>query len=179
MPTKHRGNDTERRALDAYIKLSRATAAVDSRINRPLAQVGLTTSQFGVLEAVWHLGPLTHGDVSRKLLKSSGNVTTVIDNLVKRGLVRRESDERDRRVSRVALTEAGRSLLESIFPTHVQRVVDAFRVLNPGELDTLAALLRRLGRGAEAHVTTTPPIHATSATPITQPAPSALQEDPA
>lgn len=179
MPTKHRGEDTERHALDAYIKLSRATAAVDARINRPLAEVGLTTSQFGVLEAVWHLGPLSHGDISRKLLKSSGNVTTVIDNLVKRGLVRREGDERDRRVSRVALTEAGRSLLESIFPAHVQRVVDTFRALTPGELDTLAVLLRRLGHGATAHVATPPSSHATSITPEAQPAPSALQEDSA
>ena len=179
MPTRHRGNDTERHALDAYIKLSRATAAVDARINRPLAQVGLTTSQFGVLEAVWHLGPLTHGDISRKLLKSSGNVTTVIDNLVKRSLVRRESDARDRRVSRVALTEAGRSLLETIFPAHVQRVVDAFGALSPDELDTLAVLLRRLGRNADAHVATPPLSHATSLTPGSQPAPSALQEEPA
>jgi len=179
VPTKHRGNDTERHALDAYIKLSRATAAVDARINRPLAQFGLTTSQFGVLEAVWHLGPLSHGDISRKLLKSSGNVTTVIDNLAKRGLVRREGDERDRRVSRVALTEAGRSLLERIFPAHVQRVVEAFRALTPGELDTLAALLRRLGRGADVPVATPPPSHATSVTPGTQPTPIPPQEDPA
>ena len=179
MPTKHRGNDRERHALDAYIKLSRATAAVDARINRPLAQVGLTTSQFGVLEAVWHLGPLSHGDISRKLLKSSGNVTTVIDNLVKRGLVRREGDERDRRVSRVALTEDGCSLLESIFPAHVQRVVEAFRALTPGELDTLGVLLRRLGRGADVNVATPPPSHATSVTLGSPLAPTPAQEDPA
>lgn len=149
MPTRHTGSDSERRALDAYIKLSRATAALDARINRPLAAADLTTSQFGVLEAIWHLGPLTHGEVGRKLLKSSGNVTVVIDNLARRGLVERQRDGADRRVSRVALTDDGRALLERVFPAHVARVVDAFAALDAHELETLSALLRRLGHAAE------------------------------
>lgn len=149
MPTKHTGTEAERHALDTYIKLSRASAALDTRINRPLATHGLTTSQFGVLEAVWHLGPLTHGELGRKLLKSSGNVTVVIDNLSRRGLVERQRDEHDRRVSRVALTADGRALLERVFPSHVERVVDAFAPLDPNELATLSALLRRLGHAAE------------------------------
>jgi len=148
MATKHHGTPDERVALDAYIKLSRATSAVDARINRPLAEASLTTSQFGVLEAVWHLGPLTHGEIGRKLLKSSGNVTVVIDNLARRGLVRRESDTVDRRVSRVALTAAGSALLEAVFPAHVARVVDAFGALDADELATLSTLLRRLGHAA-------------------------------
>ncbi len=152
MPTKHDGTDRERRALDTYIKLSRATAAVDSLINRPLAEHALTTSQFGVLEAIWHLGPLTHGEVGRKLLKSSGNVTVVIDNLVRRGLVRRVRDEHDRRVSRVALTDAGSELLQRVFPAHVRRVVDAFAGLEEDELRQLGALLKRLGKAAAAEV---------------------------
>ncbi len=153
MGTKHRGSEDERRALDAYIKLSRASAALDARINRPLAAFDLTASQFGVLEAIWHLGPLSHGAISRKLLKSSGNVTVVIDNLSRRGLVRRERDPADRRVSRVALTDAGRAVLEEVFPAHVARVVDAFAGLCRAELDTLATLLRRLGRAADLSTT--------------------------
>ena len=149
MPTRHTGSETERRALDAYIKLSRAGSALDTRINRPLGEAGLTTSQFGVLEAIWHLGPLTHGEVGRKLLKSSGNVTVVIDNLVRRGLVERQRDPHDRRVSRVALTDDGRALLERVFPGHVARVVAAFAALDASELETLSALLRRLGHAAE------------------------------
>ena len=149
MPTRHTGGEDERRALDAYIKLSRAGSALDTRINRPLGEAGLTTSQFGVLEAIWHLGPLTHGEIGRKLLKSSGNVTVVIDNLCRRGLVERQRDPSDRRVSRVALTDAGRSLLQRVFPSHVARVVGAFAALDADELETLAALLRRLGHAAE------------------------------
>lgn len=148
--TKHRGSVDERRALDAYIKLARASAAVDARINRPLVEADLTTSQFGVLEAIWHLGPLSHGQIGRKLLKSSGNVTVVIDNLARRGLVRREPDPHDRRISRVALTAAGETLLKRAFPDHVHRVVDTFAALTSEELETLGALLKRLGRAAAA-----------------------------
>ena len=184
MPTKHRGSADERRAFDAYIKLARASAAVDARINRPLAEVDLTTSQFGVLEAIWHLGPLSHGEIGRKLLKSSGNVTVVIDNLVRRDLVRREPDAHDRRVSRVALTAAGEALLERVFPAHVGRVVDAFAGLTVDELETLGALLRRLGLTA-AGVPTQPRPNAPI--PLTDPpnlsrapaAPTTLPEDPA
>ena len=184
MSTKHRGSAEERRALDAYIKLARASAAVDARINRPLSGADLTTSQFGVLEAIWHLGPLSHGQIGRKLLKSSGNVTVVIDNLVRRGLVRRGPDSHDRRISRVALTAAGAALLERVFPAHVERVVDAFAALTVDELETLSALLKRLGlsaAGRSGHPRTSQP------TPRTDPpnpsrapaAPTTLQEDPA
>ena len=198
MPTKHRGSADERRALDAYIKLARAGAAVDARINRPLAAADLTTSQFGVLEAIWHLGPLSHGQIGRKLLKSSGNVTVVIDNLARRGLVRREPDAHDRRISRVALTAAGATLVERVLPSHVGRVVDAFRALTVDELETLSALLKRLGLAA-ADATTHPredaaaprtdaPTSRTDAPPSSTEAPNGsrepaaaapLQEDPA
>ncbi|TVR92614.1 MAG: MarR family transcriptional regulator [Trueperaceae bacterium] len=176
MATKHHGTPRERLALDTYIKLSRATAAVDARINRPLAEASLTTSQFGVLEAVWHLGPLTHGEIGRKLLKSSGNVTVVIDNLARRGLVQRESDAGDRRISRVALTATGTALLEAVFPAHVARVVDAFDSLDADELATLSTLLRRLGRAAAAAGNQPEPDRATGAHALTA-VQTAVQED--
>jgi MarR family transcriptional regulator, 2-MHQ and catechol-resistance regulon repressor len=145
VPTHYPGTDDERRALDVYIKLARAVASVDGVINRPLADAGLTTSQFGVLEALWHLGPLGHGEIGRKILKSSGNVTTVIDNLCRVGLVTRESDVADRRVRKVALTPEGRAVVERVLPEHVRRVARAFSCLTPAEQEALGTLLRRVG----------------------------------
>jgi MarR family transcriptional regulator, 2-MHQ and catechol-resistance regulon repressor len=145
VPNRHRGIDHERRALDAYVKLSRALATVDARIHRPLAHDGLTASRFGVLEAIYHLGPLNQREVGRKILKSSGNVTVVIDHLERAGLVVRGRDPHDRSNVIVSLTDAGRSLIEAAYPAHVQRIVDAFAVLEPGEVDRLAALAKRLG----------------------------------
>jgi MarR family transcriptional regulator, 2-MHQ and catechol-resistance regulon repressor len=154
VPTHHRGPATERLALDTYIKLARATAAVDATVHRPLAEHGLTVSQFGVLEALLHLGPLGHGVIGRKILKSSGNVTTVIDNLCRRGLVTREDHPSDRRIRRVSLTAEGRRRIEALLPDHVRRVTDAFACLSPDEQATLAELLRRLGLANAASATT-------------------------
>lgn len=156
MPTKHLGTQGERRALDAYIKLARAHAAVDARINRPLAEHGLTVSQFGVLEALLHLGPLSQRELGRKILRSSGNVTLVIDNLCRGGLVRRLDDPVDRRVRRIELTERGRATVEDALPRHVERVRTAFSCLTAEEQEALAALLRRLGHANAADDETRP-----------------------
>src|SRR6056297_1878874 len=116
MGTRHRGKQDEIRALDAYVKLSRAAAAVEASVNRPLAAAGLTLSQFGVLEALWHLGPLSPGALARKILKSPANLTTVLDNLERRELIARSRDASDRRVTIVALTDDGRAHIAALFP---------------------------------------------------------------
>jgi len=150
MPNRHRGSEPERRALDAYVKLSRAMATVDARIHRPLAEDGLTASRFGALEALWHLGPLNQRDLGRKILKSSGNVTVVVDHLERDGLVARERDPGDRRNVVVTLTDAGRACIERSYPAHVRRIVDAFAALDPADVTRLAELAKRLGTARPA-----------------------------
>src|SRR5690554_5271383 len=114
MGTHYQGTTEERLALDTYIKLARAAESVGRRVNDHLLDVNLTTSQFGVLEALYHRGPLTVGQLGEKILKSSGNMTLVIDNLEKRGLVRRERRPDDRRSIEVHLTAAGREQVEQL-----------------------------------------------------------------
>jgi len=147
MPTHYQGSHTARRALDVFIKLSRAADAVETRINRHLVKAELTVSQFGVLEALHHLGPMCQRDIARKILKSSGNITMVIDNLAKRNLVRRERDKKDRRMVFVHLTDAGKKLIEELFPEHVAIVEREIGVLSPDEQDQLQALCRKVGLG--------------------------------
>jgi MarR family 2-MHQ and catechol resistance regulon transcriptional repressor len=107
----------------------------------------LTFSQFAVLEALYHLGPMTAGEVGQKILKSGGNMTLVIDNLERDGLVRRERDANDRRVIHVHLTEAGSSKLESVLPGHVAALVDEFKILSAREQEMLGELCKKLGKG--------------------------------
>ncbi|MCB9076833.1 MAG: MarR family transcriptional regulator [Anaerolineaceae bacterium] len=145
MSTHYQGTETERIALDAYIKLSRAADAVSARINHHLKEVNLTISQFGVLEALYHLGSLHQNELGEKILKTGGNMTLVIDNLVKRGLVCRERDEDDRRFITVHLTEAGQTLIQDIFPRHVRVVVQEVGALTHEEQIQLAALCRKIG----------------------------------
>lgn len=145
MGTHYAGTEEEMRALDVYIKLSRAADSVTVRINRHLADENLTISQFGVLEALYHLGPLHQTELAEKILKSTGNMTLVIDNLVKRGLVERCRDEEDRRYVTVHLTDNGRALITRIFPAHVATVLAEMSVLTAVEQGQLADLCRRLG----------------------------------
>lgn len=146
MGTKYPGTEAEVRALDTYIKLTRAASTVLDRTNDHLASYGITTSQFGVLEALHHLGTLSQIEVARKLLLSTANITTVMQNLEKAGLIRRERDSADQRVVRVSITATGRNLVEKILPVHVAGIVADFSVLTPGEQETLAALCRKLGK---------------------------------
>lgn len=145
MGTHYQGTKEERRALDLYIKLSRAAESVNQRVNRHLQDAHLTVSQFGVLEAIYHLGPLTPGQLCDKILRSTGNLTLVIDNLEKRGLVTRRQNPEDRRSTIVELTPAGCELIAAMLPVHVQTVVQDMAVLSPTEQEQLAALCRKLG----------------------------------
>ena len=145
MGTHYQGTQLEKDALEVYIKLSRAAETVENRINCHLKDYGLTWSQFGVLEALFHLGPLHPQELAAKILKSRGNLTLVVDNLVKRGLVTRERDEGDRRYVTICLTGDGRQLIGDIFPQHVRQVVETIGMLSPEEQQQLAALCRKLG----------------------------------
>jgi len=145
MGTKYQGTEAEIRALDTYIKLSRAANIVVDRTNAHLADYHLTASQFGALEALYHLGTLAQVELSRKLLLSTANITTVLQNLEKRSLICRERDPNDQRVVRVSITEEGRQLVTAILPSHVATIVQDLSVLTPHEQETLGALCRKLG----------------------------------
>jgi MarR family 2-MHQ and catechol resistance regulon transcriptional repressor len=135
------------RALNTFIKLTRCTNSLLARLAERNTIGDLTYSQFAVLEALYHLGPLTQGEVSQKVLKSGSNMTTVIDNLERAGLVRRERDVKDRRVIHVHLTEAGSNRVEQVLPAHIAALVEEFSVLSASDQETLGALCKKLGRG--------------------------------
>jgi MarR family transcriptional regulator, 2-MHQ and catechol-resistance regulon repressor len=145
MGTRYRGTPDEVRALDAYIKLMRAAGSVNARLERRLEARGLTENQFGVLEVLLHLGPLAQHVLGSKLFTSRGNITVIVDNLERRGLVRRERGATDRRYITVHLTDPGRALIERLFPDHVAAIVAEFSALTPAEQERLGALCRKLG----------------------------------
>lgn len=150
MPTHYDGDDEENLALDLFIKLVRAAASVERRTNGAPSRAGLTTTQFGALETLYHVGALRAGQLAEKHLKSPNNFTVVIANLERRGLIRREMSAQDRRVVLVDITDAGRALVEAVMPEYVRTIVDDFAVLTASEQRELAALLKRLGTGVAA-----------------------------
>jgi len=141
---------SHRRVLHAYVCLMRAAESVSRRSHHHLDEDDLTSSQFGVLEALLHLGPLSQCELAQKLLKSTGNMTTVIDNLERRGLVERQPDNTDRRIKAIHLTPEGRALIRRVFPRHAEGLVRELSVLSRSEQDELARLCKKLGLGRGA-----------------------------
>lgn len=144
MGTRHQGTIEEINALNAFIKLQRAAESVSSRVHS-LLPAGLTVTQFGVLETLFHLGPLCQSELAEKLLRSGGNLTLVVDNLEKAGLVVRERDPADRRFVVVRLTERGTSYIAEIFPKVLSAVVAEMGRLSSTELADLGRLCKRIG----------------------------------
>jgi MarR family 2-MHQ and catechol resistance regulon transcriptional repressor len=147
MPTRHRGPEKEVRALNAYIALMRAADSVTARLQSRFAEASITPGQFGALEALYHLGPMRPNELAHKLLRSPGNLTTVVDNLEKHGWVVRRREKDDRRCLTVHLTDSGRKAIERVFPGHARDVAREFGVLTAAEQEDLRRLCRVLGTG--------------------------------
>ena len=138
----------QRQALKTYVKLMRASSSVTVRMHRHLKIDGLTGSQFGVLEALYHLGPLCQQEIGNKILKTGGNMTLVIDNLEKIGMVERIQDTQDRRYLIIHLTPQGQHLIRRVFLRHAGIAENVFSALDEIEQEQLGRLLKKLGRAA-------------------------------
>ncbi len=147
---RSRSDIGETRALKTYVKLMRAAESITARVHRHLSSSGLTVSQFGVLEAIYHVGPLSQKELGRKILRSSGNITMVIDNLEKRRLVRRERDTSDRRIFIVHLTVEGQALIRKIFPSHAALITAELSVLDAEDQNILGNLCKKVGMGVNS-----------------------------
>ncbi|MBO6795005.1 MAG: MarR family transcriptional regulator [Balneolaceae bacterium] len=145
MPTHYQGTEKETRTLNTFIKLMRSTESLNNRLLRHLSENDLTVSQFGVLEALLHVGPQNQKELGARLLKSGGNITMVIDNLEKSGWVERKKNPKDRRAMIISLTKNGKSFIEDFFPKHLERIVGEFEVLTPEELEELGRLAKKVG----------------------------------
>src|SRR3989442_7900695 len=117
--------------LQLWVVLARAFDAVERHSRASIARFGLGTTEFGVLEVLYHKGELPVCDVQRRILVESSSTTYVVDKLVKRGLVRRRHSGRDRRVVLLALTPAGRRLSPTIFPPPADPTPHAVGALTP------------------------------------------------
>jgi MarR family 2-MHQ and catechol resistance regulon transcriptional repressor len=145
MGTHYNGSKKEMRALDSYIKLMRAADTINSSVNLSLSKFGLTESQFNVLDALFHLGPLSQKELGYKLLKSGGNITLVIDNLEKDAYVERRRGKEDRRIFFVHLTKEGRKKLEEILSVQVILITNEMNRLSKTEQIELQRLCKKIG----------------------------------
>jgi MarR family 2-MHQ and catechol resistance regulon transcriptional repressor len=145
MGIKHKGSRREERALNTYIKMLRAIQSVAETIDILEGERELSGAQFGALEALYYLGPLTQKQITKKILTSKSNVVAIVDALEQRRLVTRKRDQNDRRFINVHITPRGETVIAALMPEHVAAITAAFSGLTLSEQKSLGGLCKKLG----------------------------------
>src|ERR1700759_150760 len=102
-----------------WVVLARCHRTLSLLVERSVASAGLGLSDFMILEALLHKGPLTIGEIQVKVLLASGSMTAAVDRLEKKGCIVRKPDADDRRAKVLALTREGKRLMTRIFNQHM------------------------------------------------------------
>ena len=145
MGTHYKGSSKATESLNSYIKLIRSAESLSSKISLALSDFGLTESQFGVLDSLFHLGPMKQKEIGKKILKSGGNITMVINNLEKRQLVQRKKGEKDKRQFIIHLTSKGKNAIQEVLPHIVKKIKKFFEILSKEEQKELQRLCKMVG----------------------------------
>jgi len=132
--------------LKLIIVLGRMTKSMEKALTPEINNSGITMTQFAVLEALYHKGPLTVNEIIETTLSSSGNMGVVIRNLEKSGFVKKAVSEQDKRSRKISLTDKGEELIAALFPEHVKDIMRAFKGLDISEKSALIELVKKLGK---------------------------------
>jgi len=144
------GGQKRLNAPKLLIVLARCYRALATAVERSISSLGLCLTDFMVLEALLHKGPLTISEIQAKVLLASGSMTAAVDRLESMGLVVRKTTANDRRARILELTVRGRRLIQNAFAEHAQHLERAMSVLNDEEKHALYAGLRKLGHSVAA-----------------------------
>lgn len=132
--------------VHVFLVLWKAARAVEAYAESSISQLQMCGSDFAVLEALLHKGPLAVNEIGKKVLLTSGSITVAVDRLEDKGLVERRAHGSDRRAKIVHLTKEGRKLISRAYADHaadLERLVSAS--LTKKERETLIRLLKQLG----------------------------------
>lgn len=133
-------------SLKLFVVLCRTFSTVSEAAKRDIKTYGLSLSEFGALELLYHKGPQTIQDIGKKVLLTSGSMTYVVDQLVKKELASRKPCEEDRRVVYVQLSEMGKLLLDKIFPSHEELISELFSSLSQEQIIELTENLKQVSK---------------------------------
>jgi len=123
--------------LEAFEALQKAYYDLSARIYNKVAGRPLTTSQFRALEGIHRFGPMYQIDVAKYILKSTGNITIVIDSLERHGLVERVRDKEDRRYFKIHLTQEGKKLITKLTKTYLDTLKKEMGIFSETELSEI------------------------------------------
>jgi MarR family 2-MHQ and catechol resistance regulon transcriptional repressor len=137
-----------------WLVLARAYGSIVNYIEGSFVSQGLGLSDFMVLEVLLHKGPLTISAIGEKVLLASASMTSAIDRLEKRGLVRRKTCDSDRRIRFVELTDCGKAFIEEIYARHEKDLEAVISVLDDEERRVIYDGLKKIGLAAKFAVPT-------------------------
>ena len=133
-----------------WLIMMKAMRALTRYAAAGIEETGLGLSDFGVLEALLHKGPLPVNTIGPIVDLPPGSISIAVDRLVAKGLVSRVESAEDRRVRIVALTPRGKALIDSAFRKHSRQMKEVFCELSPHELRGLEVALKKVGKRAAA-----------------------------
>lgn len=139
----------EDEALKVLTVLLRASGSVTNMLKNDMKSYGLNPTEFAVLEVLYNQGALPIQEIRSSILLASSSITYVIDQLEKKGLIKRVQKKEDRRVTLVSLSIVGHDLMEDIFPQHTELINDLFADLTDEELIVLHKTLKTIGYNAQ------------------------------
>ncbi|MEO8201732.1 MAG: MarR family transcriptional regulator [Gemmatimonadota bacterium] len=134
---------------ETTLVLRKASRAIDRKAILSIEETGLCFSDFAVLEALLHKGPLPVNVLGKKVFLTTGSITTAVNRLASRGLVKRQDATGDRRIRIVHLTDLGHTVIRPLFARHAQDLDLLVSILTAEERMTLVALLRKLGTSVD------------------------------
>ncbi|MGO1580413.1 MAG: MarR family winged helix-turn-helix transcriptional regulator [Peptoniphilaceae bacterium] len=132
--------------LKIFIGLNRTLNHIDKACNKIFLKHGLTTGQFAVLEALYHKGDLSIGEVQEKILSTSGTIPLIIRNLEKRKLIKKQVDKNDRRRFILSITKEGIKLMDIVYPENEKKIIELMEVWSSEDKEALVKLLKLYGR---------------------------------
>lgn len=135
--------DENKLALSTLITFTRAEHIIHKKELETIKESGLTTAQFAVLEVLYNKGDLKICEIIEKILTTSGNITVVIKNLEKDGLVKKNLDPKDKRSTIISITDNGKKIIEDILPNHINNISRIFNVLTDEEKIILKNILKK------------------------------------
>ena len=130
--------------------LWKAAKAIEKADRASIAQTGHVLSDFTIMEALLHKGPLPINRIGEKVLLTSGSMTAAINRMEKKGLVKRIQDPSDRRCFYVHLTKKGRHMIKKAYAKHEKNLEKIAGVLSDSERKELVRLLKKIGFFAES-----------------------------
>lgn len=129
--------------LKIFIGMSRALNKINRATNKINANYGLTSGQFAVLEALYHKGDLSIGEVQEKVLSTSGTIPVIVKNLEKEGLLERSNDINDKRRYILHITEKGRDLMDLVFPQVEATITSLMDTWNREEKEQILSYMKK------------------------------------